>query len=70
MDTTWRMRLGHGVVHEWEWQSALPSAPGCSREGRGPTEQGDTHDTWLKRKNPTIGGGRGLEYVPGEKLRN
>lgn len=55
------MRLGHRVVHEWEWQSALPSAPGCGREGRGPTEQRDTHDTWLKKKNPTIVGGGGAE---------
>lgn len=33
-----------------------PSTPGCGREGRGPTEQGDAHDTWLKRKNLRIGG--------------
>lgn len=43
------------------------STPGCGGEGRGPIEQGDTHDTWLKRKNLRIGGNGS---VPREKLRN
>lgn len=45
-----------------------PSTPGCGREGRGPTEQGDAHDTWLKRKNLRIGGNGGCVWGGTQKL--
>lgn len=55
MDTTWRMRLGHMMVCEWNGSLPCPSTPRYGRGGKGPPEQWGTHDTWLKRKNLRIG---------------
>lgn len=56
----WRVS-GHGRL-------PCPATPGRGREGRGPTEQGEAHDTWLKRKNLRIGGNGGCAWRGTQKL--
>ena len=46
-----------------------PSPPGCSKEGRGPTDYRDTHDSWLKKKKLRTEEWRS-GCGPGQKLRN